>query len=268
MVVDPGPNLNIIIGPNGTGKSTIVAAIILGLGGTVKTIGRGTKVAEYVRNGCTEARIDIELNKESTSQTYIISRQFNINNQNNWYINNKHTTEAAVKDLTKTLNIQVNNLCQFLPQDRVQDFAKMNKKELLKNMQLAVGRQDLVDKQEKLVEIQIEQETLKKELDALNTRLEQAQRDSERLESKVKNYNERKGYIEELEHVKRKLSWETCHKLKNKADEIKSDLKKFKVSVDKHKAEILPIENQIKLFNNKNNDIQRKLFDSVSKKFF
>lgn len=29
----PGPNMNMVIGPNGTGKSTIVCAIALGLGG-------------------------------------------------------------------------------------------------------------------------------------------------------------------------------------------------------------------------------------------
>lgn len=40
----PGPHLNMIIGPNGTGKSTMVAAIILGLGGNPKTVGRGSKV--------------------------------------------------------------------------------------------------------------------------------------------------------------------------------------------------------------------------------
>lgn len=43
----PGPHLNMIVGPNGTGKSTMVAAIILGLGGNPKTVGRGTKVNEF-----------------------------------------------------------------------------------------------------------------------------------------------------------------------------------------------------------------------------
>lgn len=40
----PGAQLNMIVGPNGTGKSTMVAAIILGLGGNPKTIGRGSRV--------------------------------------------------------------------------------------------------------------------------------------------------------------------------------------------------------------------------------
>lgn len=34
----------------------------------------------------------------------------------------------------RQFNIQVDNLCQFLPQDRVQDFAKLNQQELLKQV--------------------------------------------------------------------------------------------------------------------------------------
>lgn len=41
----PGPSLNIIIGPNGTGKSTFVCAIILGLCGKTNVIGRAKKVS-------------------------------------------------------------------------------------------------------------------------------------------------------------------------------------------------------------------------------
>lgn len=40
----------------------------------------------------------------------------------------------------KKLNIQVNNLCQFLPQDRVADFSKMNPQQLLESTEKCVGK--------------------------------------------------------------------------------------------------------------------------------
>lgn len=45
----------------------------------------------------------------------------------------------SIEELTNRLNIQLSNLCQFLPQERVSDFAKMNKIELLENTELAVS---------------------------------------------------------------------------------------------------------------------------------
>lgn len=42
--VRPGPNLNMIIGANGTGKSSIVCAICLGLAGKPSFLGRAEKV--------------------------------------------------------------------------------------------------------------------------------------------------------------------------------------------------------------------------------
>ena len=43
-VVYPGSNLNMIVGANGTGKSSIVCAICLGLAGKTAILGRGDKV--------------------------------------------------------------------------------------------------------------------------------------------------------------------------------------------------------------------------------
>lgn len=263
VILYPGPNLNVIIGPNGTGKSTVVAAIILGLGGTPKTIGRGSKVAEYVRNNCTEAKIDIEL-YSANANSVMITRTFNVNNLNTWFINHKHSSEQEVKKLIQKMNIQVNNLCQFLPQDKVQDFAKMNKKELLLNMQVAVGRQDLVDKQEQLVKIQTEQEVLRKELDQLNKKLEQAERDNSRLESRVKNFKERKVCLEEIEHVKRKISWKKYNRLVEEAEEIKVDLLKAGELMEVHKKKIQPLEQRMTDLNRQSADLQRKLNEAVS----
>jgi chromosome segregation ATPase len=37
-------------------------------------------------------------------------------NQSLWFINKKSTTQKVVEEQVSALNIQVGNLCQFLPQ--------------------------------------------------------------------------------------------------------------------------------------------------------
>ena len=49
---------------------------------------------------------------------------------------------ATQKDVVETvglMNVQMNNLCQFLPQDKVVEFAKMNPQQLLEATEKAVG---------------------------------------------------------------------------------------------------------------------------------
>lgn len=83
----PGPQMNMIIGPNGTGKSTIVCAIALGLGGTPALLGRAKNIAEFVKTGEDEAIICIELKKVGT-RNIIIQRAFKkADNTNTWRIN-------------------------------------------------------------------------------------------------------------------------------------------------------------------------------------
>ena len=57
----PGPNLNVIVGPNGTGKSTIVCGICLGLAGKPSILGRATKAEEFIKYNCNAAEIELEL---------------------------------------------------------------------------------------------------------------------------------------------------------------------------------------------------------------
>lgn len=48
--VFPGPKLNMIVGANGTGKSSIVCAICLGLAGKTAVLGRGDKASLPIAN--------------------------------------------------------------------------------------------------------------------------------------------------------------------------------------------------------------------------
>jgi len=57
----PGAGLNVVVGANGTGKSTIVCGICLGLGGKPSILGRASSVTEYIKHGKMQAVIEIEL---------------------------------------------------------------------------------------------------------------------------------------------------------------------------------------------------------------
>ena len=62
LVYHPGPCVNLITGRNGSGKSSIFQAIVLGLGGTSKQAERGYKnLSRFVRQGADKAVIKITL---------------------------------------------------------------------------------------------------------------------------------------------------------------------------------------------------------------
>ncbi len=63
------------------------------------------------------------------------------------------STEKQVREAAKALNIQVDNLCQFLPQDRVSAFANMNPQELLKETERAAGGSELIQQHEQLIKV-------------------------------------------------------------------------------------------------------------------
>lgn len=136
--VRPGYHLNLIIGPNGTGKSSIVCAVVLGLGGKTKTLARGDQLSSYVKSGCDQSLIEIEL-YNGADKSVVIRRQISSSNQSQFYVNNATATVAKINEIRKEFNIQIDNLCTFLPQEKVQDFAKLNPQQLLEQTEQTVG---------------------------------------------------------------------------------------------------------------------------------
>ncbi|KAG0313305.1 Structural maintenance of chromosomes protein 5 [Dissophora globulifera] len=168
----PGPNMNMIIGPNGTGKSTIVCALALGLGWNTNLLGRAKDISEFVKHGADKGWIEIVLCNRHGSNV-VIKRHINKNNNTSvWKINGENKTQKEVMKKVQSFDIQVDNLCQFLPQDRVSEFAQMTPQELLRETQRAVGGDEMLQAHLKMIELWDEHKTisksLKDELDAIS----------------------------------------------------------------------------------------------------
>jgi len=61
VVCKPGPNLNVIIGPNGTGKSSIICGICLAVGGKPKILGRSDSIADFVKHGQQQGSAEVHM---------------------------------------------------------------------------------------------------------------------------------------------------------------------------------------------------------------
>ncbi|KPI44885.1 Structural maintenance of chromosomes protein 5 [Cyphellophora attinorum] len=195
----PGPSLNMVIGPNGTGKSTLVCAICLGLGWPASLLGRGDKIGEFVKHGAAEAYIEIELKgkpkENGRVRNSIIARKMRKDgNKNDWWINGNPSTEKAVRTHAQSFSIQIDNLCQFLPQDKVVQFAQMDPKEILKSTQQAAGDAQMTKHHETLIQLRAVQKDKvgaqranKEELQNLTKRQEMQQAEVERLRDRAKH---------------------------------------------------------------------------------
>ena len=69
-------------------------------------------------------------------------------------VNGKKVGQKEVEKLVAELRIQVGNLCQFLPQDKVYEFSRLNNKGLLDSTVDAVGEVDLKEKHAELKDLQ------------------------------------------------------------------------------------------------------------------
>lgn len=121
--------MNVIIGPNGTGKSTLVSAIVLSLGGEPTLLARSNSIGDYVQNGYESATVSVEIydgDDEVDCKTTIFQRFFDRHNKSKFFVNNQIVSKKDFLDAVSKYNIQISNMCQFLPQDRVQVSKKFN----------------------------------------------------------------------------------------------------------------------------------------------
>ncbi|KAK4884603.1 hypothetical protein RN001_000874 [Aquatica leii] len=241
----PGQQLNMIIGANGSGKSTIVAAIILGLGGNPKTIGRGTKISEYVKHNSQEATVEIILHSDNPNEYITITRTFDVTDKTSWLLNNKKVSFKDIEKTIKQYNIQVDNLCQFLPQDRVQDFAKLNKQQLLQQTQIAICRADLLDKQLDLIKLREQHKEMQSSTEQRAQKLKELKDANLRIEGKVANLTKKKKFVKFIEDVDRKVAWIRYEKVRLELDEVKEDKKKITETLNKHRSALKPMETAI-----------------------
>ncbi|KAH9774380.1 Structural maintenance of chromosomes protein 5 [Citrus sinensis] len=258
LICKPGSRLNLVIGPNGSGKSSLVCAIALALGGDTQLLGRATSIGAYVKRGEESGYIKISLRGDTKEEHLTIMRKIDTRNKSEWFFN---VPKGEVLEITKRFNIQVNNLTQFLPQDRVCEFAKLSPVKLLEETEKAVGDPQLP--------------TVKRNGDTLN----QLMALNVEQEKDVERVRQRAELLEKVESMKKKLPWlkydmkkaeyiaakEQEKDAKKKLDEAANTLHEFSKPIEGKKQEKAILDGDCKKLSSLINENSKRRMDFLEK---
>lgn len=233
----PDENLNIVIGPNGTGKSSIVAGMVIGMGGSTKVLSALNRLADYVKNGKEMSQITVVLFKNENRDVIRFCRSFGRNNKSTYTIDGKKVTEITYLSTIRALNVQVSNLCQFLPQDRVQDFAKQNPQELFRSTQMSVCSEEMIEHFKQLTEMRTEQLDSQTKLGQNAAILKEHEKRLEVLQEQVDTIKRQGNLQTRKQLIEKKIAWMEFEKLYLKCKEIDNDLKVARQNYERCKKE-------------------------------
>ncbi|NXL61547.1 SMC6 protein, partial [Chordeiles acutipennis] len=130
-----GSNLNFVVGNNGSGKSSVLTALIVGLGGKATATNRGSSLKMFVRDGETSADITITLRNqgrdafkpEAYGDSIIVNQHINLDGSRSYRLKSKSGTLISSKKeelvgILDHFNIQVDNPVSILTQEMSKNF--------------------------------------------------------------------------------------------------------------------------------------------------
>lgn len=231
----------------------------------LKVLGRAKELSDFVKFGCESGSVEICLKEDSAP--YYVKLKRNIKsskNNSDWFINGQQTTLKEIQRIVNRFGIQVDNLCQFLPQDKVADFARLDPKEQLLETLRAAGEEDALAQRERLVSLFKKNKEISASLSTEKSILENLQKQNKLLEFKVQKFKEREEHLKIVDLCQRKRPWMEYNEARDECMKKKQEKQVIKIAVDKLSLKIDPLKEKLKeLENSQEADIER--YDALRK---
>lgn len=133
--VELGPLINFIVGKNGSGKSAILTAITLCLGGKASATNRGQSLKNFIKEGKENASIIVRIKNQGDGaympddygKSIIVERHFTKSGSSGFKIKAENgrivsTKKAELDSITDYFSLQIDNPMNVLSQDMARQF--------------------------------------------------------------------------------------------------------------------------------------------------
>lgn len=216
--VELGPLINFIVGENGSGKSAVLTALTLCLGGKASDTNRGGSLKSFVKEGTDNGRLVVRI-KNAGSDAYqpeiygdciIVERHFSKTGSSGFKIKSAtdrviSTKKAEVDEISEWYALQIGNPLTVLSQDNARQFLNsatpaQKYKYFVSGVQL-----EQLDNDYKLA-----QDTLDKTLlirDDLNGRIAEVKKEMEDAQRLAETAQKNQSLREKARHYRNQLIW-------------------------------------------------------------
>ncbi|KAF1811318.1 DNA repair protein Rad18 [Eremomyces bilateralis CBS 781.70] len=218
LEVKLGPLINFIIGHNGSGKSAVLTALTLCLGGKAASTNRGQSLKAFIKEGQENATLAVKLKNQGPGaykhdvygKSIIVERQFSKSGSSGFRIKSAQgkiisTKKKDLEDITDAFCLQLDNPMMVLTQDMARQFLSSSTpsdkyKFFYKGTQLETLDHDYKLIAEKIDLIEHQMELKEQDLGVLKRRYQDAKKQSERAEAM-------RSIGDKIRENSRKLAW-------------------------------------------------------------
>ena len=234
-----------------------LSAICLGLGGDPKLLGRADDLRAFIQNGKQVATVEIELQPHPGQTPHVFRRVLDARKgsdsarsrgrgSSTCYINGEKVSVQAVRELVQnTYKISIENMCTFLPQDKVGDFSGLNDQDRLieteKTFSGGGQNQYYYNVHQELIQAEEDVRNSKGNVDTVKDQLEKLKHEKENLQREKDRMDERKKAEEQLDLYRKKKLWLEVEDIRAKAIEAKEEKARIKEQVVAAEATLAPL---------------------------
>ncbi|KAG5941076.1 hypothetical protein E4U53_007479 [Claviceps sorghi] len=216
--VELGPLINFIVGENGSGKSAVLTALTLCLGGKASDTNRGGSLKSFVKEGQDHGSLVVKI-KNAGSDAYqpdvygssiLVERHFSKSGNSGFKIKNEQgrtisTKKQEVDEISEWYALQMGNPLMVLSQDNARQFLNsatpaQKYKYFVSGVQLEQLDNDYKMSQDTLDKTLILQEELSGKVDYIKKEMEESQRLAETV-------NKNSTLRERARHYRNQLVW-------------------------------------------------------------
>jgi structural maintenance of chromosomes protein 6 len=218
LVVDFGPLINFIIGHNGSGKSAVLTALTICLGGKATSTNRGQNLKSFIKEGEESCTLAVKLKNQGETgfrpdlygDSIIVERYFSRTGPSGYKIRGANqrvisTKRADLDDISDHFALQLDNPMNVLTQDMARQFL---------NNSSAADKYKFFVKGTQLEQLDSDYLLLEENLDHTEAKINQRQSDIQILkeqyeaaERKRRTAELHEGLNDRIHELSRQMAW-------------------------------------------------------------